>query len=96
MPSMKRFVIEREVPGVGASSFPQLCEITRISNGALGKLLGQVQWEHSYVAGNKTFCVYRAVSEKAIREHARISGFPANIITEISAVIDPLTTARAA
>jgi Protein of unknown function (DUF4242) len=96
MQLMKRFVIEREVPGVGASTYPQLCDITRISNAALGKLLGQVQWEHSYVAGNKTFCVYRALSEKAIREHARISGFPANVITEIHAVIDPMTNARAA
>lgn len=90
---LKRFVVEREIPDVGSFNGEQLCEAARTSNGALAKLAPRVQWDHSYVAGNKTFCVYLAEDEDAIREHAEISGFPATTITEISAVIDP-TTAR--
>ena len=63
------------------------------SNSALAKLAPRVQWEHSYVAANKTFCVYLAEDEEAIREHAKISGFPATTITEVKSVIDPTTAA---
>ncbi len=58
---------------------------------ALAKLYGKIQWEHSYVTGDKTFCIYLADGEATIREHARLSGFPANKITEVSTVIDPMT-----
>lgn len=88
---LKRFVVEREIPEVGSFNGKQLCEAARTSNEALAKLAPRVQWDHSYVAGNKTFCVYLAEDEDAIREHAEISGFPATTITEISAVIDPTT-----
>jgi hypothetical protein len=50
-----------------------------------------VQWQESYVTGDKTFCIYLAENEELIREHSRLSGFPANKITEISGVIDPTT-----
>lgn len=90
---MKRYVIEREIPGVGSLSAQQLQATAAKSNEALAKLGGKAQWIHSYVADNKTFCVYLAEDEAAVREHARISGFPANKVTQVSAVIDP-TTAR--
>lgn len=88
---MKRYVIEREIPGVGALSAPDRQNVAAQSNGALDKLGGKVQWVQSFVAADKTFCIYFAESEEGIREHARISGFPANKITEISSVIDPAT-----
>ena len=90
---MKRYVIEREIPGIGGSSPQQFQGTAAKSNAALAKLGGRVQWVHSYVADNKTFCIYLAESEGAVREHASISGFPANKVTEVRAVIDP-TTAR--
>lgn len=90
---MKRYIIEREIPGVGGLSAQQLQGTAAKSNDALAKLGGKAQWIHSYVAGNKTFCVYLATDEAAVREHARISGFPANVVTEVATVIDP-TTAR--
>ncbi len=90
---MKRYIIEREIPGVGGLSAQQLQGTAAKSNDALAKLGGKAQWIHSYVAGNKTFCVYLAADEAAVREHARISGFPANVVTEVATVIDP-TTAR--
>jgi hypothetical protein len=88
---MHRFVIERDIPAVGSFDQDQLRDASRTSNGALAKLAPRVQWEHSYVAGDKTFCVYLADDEAAIHEHAKLSGFPANRITRISTVIDPTT-----
>ena len=60
-------------------------------NEALAKLAGKVQWDHSYVVDDKTFCIYLAESEAAVQEHAKLSGFPANKVTEVKAVIDPMT-----
>lgn len=90
---LKRFVIEREIPQVGSFEQEQLRDAARTSNDALGKLAPKVQWDHSYVAADKTFCVYLADDEDTIRRHAELSGFPATVITEISTIIDP-TTAR--
>jgi hypothetical protein len=89
--ALKRFVIEREIPNIGASSSEELAGAAATSNSALAKLAPRVQWEHSYVAGNKTFCIYLAEDEDAIREHAKISGFPASVITPVETVIDPTT-----
>jgi hypothetical protein len=92
---MKRYVIEREITGVGLSDLAQCANISRTSNAALGKLAPRIQWEHSYFTANKTFCIYLAEDEAAIRDHARLSGFPANRITEVACIVDP-TTAEAA
>ncbi len=87
---MKKYLIERDIPGVGQLNADQLRGAAQTSNAALAQLKG-VKWDHSYVAGDKTFCVYEAENEDVIREHARISGFPASKITEIGGVIDPTT-----
>jgi hypothetical protein len=88
---MKRFVIERNLPGVGAFNREQLKGAAETSNGALARLAGRVQWVHSYVTDDKTFCVYVAENEDLVREHALLSGFPANEITEVRSIIDPTT-----
>ena len=88
---MKRFVIERDIPGVGTLEREQLREAAKRSNAALRELGPDIQWIESFVAGDKTFCVYLAKNEEIIREHARISGFPASKITEIRKMIDPTT-----
>ena len=88
---MKRYVIERDLPGVGAMNRAQLKDAAATSNDALAKLAGKVQWDHSYVVDNKTFCIYLAESETLVREHAKLSGFPATKVTEVKTVIDPLT-----
>jgi Protein of unknown function (DUF4242) len=88
---MKRYVIERKLPGVGEMGPQQLRGAARTSNDALAKLSGNVQWVHSYVAEDKTFCVYLAENEAAVQKHADLSGFPATKITEIRSVIDPMT-----
>jgi hypothetical protein len=90
---VKKYVIERDIPGVDKMGPSDLSGAAKTSNAALAQLAPKVQWVHSYVAKDKTFCIYLAENEDHIREHARISGFPANKITEVTAIIDP-TTAR--
>jgi len=88
---MKRYVIEREVPCIGGFNREQLKEAAAVSNAALEKLAGKVQWVESFVVDDKTFCIYLAEGETAVREHARLSGFPASRIREVRTVIDPMT-----
>ena len=88
---MKRYVIERDIPEVGSFAQEQLKDASKTSNSALAQLAPRVQWDHSYIAADKTFCVYLAEDEDAILKHAEISGFPASKITEITSVIDPTT-----
>ena len=90
---MKRYVIERDLPGVGGLKNAELGGAARASNAALAAIPG-VQWEHSYVAGDKTFCIYLAESEDKIHEHAAMSGFPASKVTEVTSIIDPTTEAH--
>jgi hypothetical protein len=90
---LKRYMIEREIAGIGTKEELELAAAAQTSNKVLAQLDG-IQWQHSYVAGDKTFCVYLAENEDVIREHARVSGFPAARITEICEVIDPTTERR--
>jgi Nickel responsive protein SCO4226-like len=90
---MNRYVIEREIPTVGTFERQQLREAAAKSNSALAQLGPDIQWVESFVAENKTFCVYLAKNEAIIRKHAEISGFPATKITEIKRMIDPTTAA---
>jgi hypothetical protein len=88
---MKRYLIERNIPGVDNLNAQQLKEAATTSNAALSKLDGRAQWVQSYIVNDKTYCIYLADSEEAVHEHARLSGFPANRITEVRGVIDPMT-----
>jgi hypothetical protein len=88
---MKRYVIERDIPNIGGFSPAQFCQAAATSNAALAELDGQVQWVHSYVVHNKTFCIYLSPNEELVHQHARLSGFPVTRITEATAVIDPTT-----
>ncbi|MDJ0950991.1 MAG: DUF4242 domain-containing protein [Alphaproteobacteria bacterium] len=88
---MRKFIIEREIPEIGSAAREQLREAAQTSNAVLSELAPAIQWQHTYVAGDKTFCVYLAEDEEVIRRHAEMSGFPATKITEISKVIDPST-----
>lgn len=88
---LQRFIIERDLPGVGGLGGSELSDAAGKSNSALAELAPKVQWIESYVADDKTFCVYLAESEDAIRRHAEISGFPASKITPIRRMIDPTT-----
>lgn len=91
MSQLKRYMIERDIPGIGQMSVTELCGAARASNQALDQLGPGVQWVHSYVAGNKTFCIYLSDSEETIRKHSELSGIPVAAITEVPQVIDPLT-----
>jgi hypothetical protein len=88
---MQKFIIERDIPDVGSLERAQLKEAAAKSNEALAQLAPDIQWVESYVADDKTFCVYLAKDEALIRRHAELSGFPANKITRVSKTIDPTT-----
>ena len=90
---MRKFIVEREIPAVGTLEREALRQAAAKSNAALAQLAPDVQWQQSYVADDRTFCVYLAKDENAIRKHAEISGFPANRIIEVKRVIDPATAA---
>lgn len=91
MTYLKRFLIERDIPGIDAMSIVELCGAARASNQAIDKVGPDIQWQHSYVASDKTFCIYLAKDEAAIRKHSELSGIPVASITEITRIIDPLT-----
>jgi hypothetical protein len=93
--ALRRFIIERDIPKVGTFEREQLRQAAAKSNEVLNQLGSDIQWIESFVAADKTFCVYLAKDEAVIRKHAEISGFPATRITEVSKMIDP-TTERAA
>jgi hypothetical protein len=88
---MKKYLIEREIPGVHELNGEQLKGAAATSNEALAKLGPRVQWVQSFVTPDRTFCLYLAEDEAAVREHASLSGFPANRITEVTGIIDPTT-----
>ena len=92
---MKRYVIERSIPGVDGLCGTPLAEAAATSNVALAALAPRVQWLHSYVVKDKTFCLYLAEDEAAVHEHARLSGFPANTVSEVTRIIDPTTATPA-
>ena len=85
------YVIERDLPGAGSLSTEQLHGISQKSCAVLGELGPQIQWIHSYVTGDKIYCVYIAPSEEMVREHAQRGGFPANRVSEVKSIIDPTT-----
>jgi hypothetical protein len=91
---MPRFVIERDIPEIGSAEREALRGAAGKSNEVLAEMRAEkknIQWEHSYIAGDKTFCIYLADREELINEHAERSGFPATVVTEVRKLIDPIT-----
>ncbi len=88
---MHKYIIEREIQGIGGWSAEQLETISRTSNGVLQEMGPQIQWVESYVTGDTVYCVYLAANEEAVREHARRGRFPANRVSEVATMIDPTT-----
>ena len=89
--TLNRYIIERDIPEVGTLQRQQLAEAAGKSNEVLAQLAPDIQWVESYVAADKTFCVYLAKDEEVIRKHAEISGFPATKVTAVGKTIDPTT-----
>ena len=91
---MPRFVIERAIPDIGSAEREALRGASQKSNEVLAAMKAEsknIQWEHSYVAGDRTFCIYIADSEALVHEHAERSGFPATVVTPVRKMIDPVT-----
>jgi hypothetical protein len=92
---MQRYIIERDIPGAGKLTLDDHRGGAAKSNRVLREMGPDIQWVHSYVAGDKIYCIYNATSEALVREHAARSGFPANKITPVSMVVDPATASPA-
>jgi hypothetical protein len=89
-----RYVIERDIPAIGSAERGALRDASEKSNSVLAEMKSErknIQWEHTYVAADKTFCIYLADAEGLIHEHARRSGFPASVVTRVATMIDPVT-----
>jgi len=90
---MQKFVIERQIPGVGKMSIDEIRAVARRSVSVLEGLGVDIQWIESYITGNKLYCVYLATSEELIREHGRLTGIPVNSVEKVNRVIDPTVAA---
>jgi hypothetical protein len=88
---MPKYVIEREIPGLGDASAEDLRAVAQKSNAVLAELAPQVQWVQSYATQDKMYCIYVADDAESVREHARRGGFPANSVAAVAAVVDPTT-----
>jgi len=94
-PNEHMYVIEREIPGAGKLSAEELQAISQTSCGVLHEMgSNNIQWLHSYVTGDKIYCVYMAKNEDLVREHAKKGGFPANSVAEVKTIIDPSTAKK--
>ena len=89
---MPKFVIEREIPGAGDLTAEQLQGISQTSCNVLNEMGPTIQWVHSYVTGDKIYCVYIAPDSDTVRKHAELGGFPANVVSTVSTIIDPTTS----
>jgi hypothetical protein len=87
--AMPQYVIEREIPGAGKLSDEDLRQMHVTSMAALGSLGPKIQWIHSYVTDNKVYCVYIALDEETVREHARLSGLPVDRVSAVRRLLDP-------
>jgi len=87
----KMYVIEREIPGAGNLTAEELKAISQTSCGVLNKMGSDIEWLHSYVTGDKIYCIYTATNEELVREHAKQGGFPANSVAAVGTIIDPTT-----
>jgi hypothetical protein len=89
--AMKTYVIEREIPNAGKLTPAELKGISQTSCGVLKEMGPRIQWVHSYVTGNKIYCIYKAENAELVKEHAKKGGFPANSIQEVATIISPAT-----
>lgn len=88
---MTQFIIERNIEGASTLSADELRDIATKSNDVVSNLGVPYKWVHSYVAGDKIYCVHETADEETIREHARLGGFPADVVSQVAAVISPKT-----
>jgi len=91
---MPKYIIEREIPGAGKMTPEQLTAIAKRSRSVLEQMGPQIQWVQSYVTEDKIYCVYNAPNKEMVRQHAEKGKFPANVVTTVSTIIDPVTAER--
>lgn len=93
---MRKFIVERGLPGIGSARRTELDAMAAIDNRIVSQLWPDIQWLTSYIAKDKSYCIYLAKDEATVRRHSELAGFPADRISELSATIDPVTPSRGA
>lgn len=88
---MRKFIVERGLPGIGSAQHDELCAVAALDNDIISQLWPDIQWLASFVADDKTYCLYLAKDEATVRRHSELAGFPADKILELKATIDPGT-----
>lgn len=88
---MRRFLVERGMPGIGSAEREELDAIAATDNRIVSRLWPDIQWLASFIADDKTYCIYLAKDEATVRRHSELAGFPADRISELKTTIDPLT-----
>jgi Nickel responsive protein SCO4226-like len=94
--AMRKFIVERGLPGIGSARRTELDAMVAIDNRIVSQLWPDIQWLTSYIAEDKSYCIYLAKDEATVRRHSELAGFPADSISELSATIDPVTPSRGA
>jgi hypothetical protein len=88
---MKRFIIQRDIPGVGKLS-PEELQVMSKTSVTVAAVLGKPYvWIESYVTDDKIYCIHEAESEEVIREHSSCAGFPVTTVIEVKTIIGPQT-----
>jgi hypothetical protein len=90
---LNRYIIERKIPGVGASTDKDLAQMATKSNQVLGSLGPKIQWVKSFVTEDKVYCEYLAENEAVVKDHAKLMGLPADSVLKVNHVFDPTTSA---
>lgn len=92
---LKKYIIEREIPEIGESTFTQFCQMATSSDLGIGQLGGKVEWKQSLVTDRKIYCLFMAESEEVVRVHAHLGGFSLDSVSEVKRTIDPTTATLA-
>ena len=88
---MRKFIVERNIPGIGSAGRTELNSVADIDNRIISQLWPDIQWLTSFIADDKTYCIYLARDEATVRRHSELAGFPADKVLELKATIDPGT-----
>jgi len=91
---MRKFIVERKIPGIGSAPPEELSAVAATDNRIVSQLSPDIRWLNSFIADDKTYCLYLAKDEATVRRHSELSGFPADTILELKATIDPSTPDR--
>ena len=88
---MKKFIIERKLPGAGNMTAEELKTISQTSVQVVNQMGKPYRWIESFVTEDAIYCIHEAETEEVIQEHSATCHFPINKVEEVRVVIGPET-----